>query len=73
MHVPRFVQSVQKYVHIPRSVQSVQAIAIAFARTNVPLSSAGTWTLFHQPPLMSCQIRKLSTVNYFLEINQGKA
>ena len=27
----------------------IYALAIAFACTNVPLSSAHTWTLFHQP------------------------
>ena len=27
----------------------IYALAIAFARTNVPLSSERTWTLFHRP------------------------
>ena len=30
---------------------SIYALAIAFVRTNVPLSSEGTWTLFHHPQL----------------------
>ena len=29
----------------------IYALAIAFARTNVPLSSECTWTLFHHPRL----------------------
>ena len=27
----------------------IYALGIAFARTNVPLSSESTWTLFHHP------------------------
>ena len=30
--------------------KEIFALAIAFARTNVPLSSERTWTLFHHPP-----------------------
>ena len=30
--------------------RDIYAIAIAIARTNVPLSYASTWTLFHHPP-----------------------
>ena len=37
------------YVHRYVKKRYVHAIAIAIARTNVPLSSARTWTPFHQP------------------------
>ena len=31
----------------------IYALGIAFAHTNVPLSSERTWTLFHHPPYLS--------------------
>ena len=34
-------------------METKYALAIAFARTNVPLSSERTWTLFHHPPGVS--------------------
>ena len=51
VHVPR---SVQRYVHIPEQTYLIHkfikfrgCLEAASERTNVPLSSARTWTPFH--------------------------
>ena len=47
----RYVQVNQPNVPArTRCRHGLYAIAIAIARTNVPLSSAHAWTLFHHPP-----------------------
>ena len=71
LHVPRYVlsqkyvnipRSVQRYVHKPEQTYLIHkfikfggCLEAASERTNVPLSSAQTWTPFHLLKIMLCK------------------
>ena len=51
MHLPTYWEQLGlPSIRLTGLEPTIYAIAIAIAYTNIPLSTAHTWTLFHHPP-----------------------